>query len=1466
MINKNEVQAVQLSPTARDFYQIWNELLETATKLSKRWDPTSTNESDPGIVLLKVLTAIADKLNYTVDKNILEAFMPSATQEEAMRKLCDMLVYNMKYYQSATTEIQISYTGEDELDANTGLTIPQFVNIKNTDEDVNYVTVEATTLYNDNPMKTVEAIEGALVEVETEDDENKVTTLNLDDNNRFYFPETQVAENGIFVTNSTDGAGTPDFSENNLWTKVDNLNTQPLNTRCYKFGYDSKKNIPYIQFPDDINAIIADGLYINYIRTSGINGNISARFLNTIEFTEDTESAENNLLVASNFSVTNTKIANNGRNQETLNDAYNNYKKTIGTFDTLVTCRDYMNKIYQMTVSTTDTTPLVSNVIVSDIRDDINRAIELCSFNEFGICYVDQSLTNAEQHTYIDKDDPSKTATVIEYVDKINHFDLILYPFHIYNNLNTAKDFLNSFKYSAENKTEIIANLDDNKAISHNIVSPDGGEIACIKIYLKLKATITTTKKVNSTEEKSILSAIKSALFNEFNMRKIDFGEELVFDSIYNCIQNADVRIKNVSLDEPIPYVKYCFCDGNEYGTHDTTSTLGRQAYNKLVLKNILAGRVPLFNYDENFEPSFAEAATVSGGTTIRPIQESIVSLESSFTPNVASGITLTENEVIRFRAPSFKTLKTYPAYINYYLHLTSGSIAAEPAIFITLQNYFNTDSKVTAYAQYCYDKNLIGASDKPLEQKTYNTFPSQTTVTNRLFKETSGILTLVSSSTFVAGSSYYHLNLKSLDCVAALNRWIKSTFTSAQVDNLTDPETELGLYRKGSYHDNPGYLTTAEGLRFARTDNYVSSADDEWNTYYVPSDLGKDASYFGIANGEEYLLKAGEYLLINYTESSSVSDQETGTIKNIVYKGGISNDPIIIRPSGFTDKLISSENYRKSHSFSKTSGFSFEGYRPAGLFSLGTSEQIELRQKIEVTLDDPLCYLYWIRNDDSNEESDIYSTFTFNESYVIDGVTVPNCAYELKDGEYLFYTDKNKTDMAFYGKGTLIVKGANTPVLKKKITSELLTAEDIITYGLAATINWVQVDLSGVDASLLVKEYQYVNLTKDDKLISLSGASSSILNKEWKPCTNASFLLSSETNTQELPKLKTNDKWEVCSLLEFNMGPTITQTLGPNDTIVARSSTQTGAGTSYSNTSLKSNYLCQTSRTSLKFEASDNFMLKPFTLATPVIGGGETGSAVPLNNFGKNWTNVDLSLKTSGQQLYTKLATYIPTNNHFGLIMFYYVDEKAGSTAAEIHTQNAYLTFAPSLTPSGTTPKLTIYNYPNLSEETWWDETLYVDSSKYYLKPGINVVRVPVSGKISIYTDKEQKSTLTISNLDLVVKDIDGGLGINERLDYYEILQTTTTINKNTTQAMIDLCAEINKIDKEHIFYYNTYIENSIAIDLNTLEKDPSEYETLEDPKAWYDANNTANKFVISELDADYLDTGITIAKTSKI
>ena len=621
MITKNEVLTLNLSPTKKDFVQIWNELLEVAGKLSERWDPTSTNESDPGIVLLKALTGIADKLNYNIDKNILEAFMPTAAQEDSMRKLCEMMGYNIKYLQSATTNVTIRYSNpspseEEDNILKMGLALPKFTTLSSANDEISYFTTNQLDLYisKTSPKITVECMEGQVVKCESLNKEGIITINQLTDNNRFYLPEIQIAENGVFVYNVARGTNNS-LVDGNVWKRVDNLNTQSRMSYVFKFGYDSYEGRPYIEFPDDVSELISDGLFIYYTRTRGVNGNISPRTLTQISLPVGEPW---NKVSTESFTVENTLAANNGSNIETINDAYNNFKKTIGTFETLVTCRDYMNKIYSMVSS--DNRPYVSNILVTDIRNDLNRAITICSCDDSGICYKEKPLTvrkatetykpvfNAEDKCWyigLEKG-PIKITTenkanyisdsankfnaevtgIVSSVDDywvitqntnvfktnlstmpkeenlIDHFDLVFYPYKNYNQITSnVKDILpvyeNSFKYSESNLDVIKSRLSENKDIAHNITKPRPGDILSINNYLRLNAFIATTTKITVEEGEFIIDKIKVALANAFNMRKLDFGEEIPFDSILDVIEHADPRIKVASLAEPTLYTTY---------------------------------------------------------------------------------------------------------------------------------------------------------------------------------------------------------------------------------------------------------------------------------------------------------------------------------------------------------------------------------------------------------------------------------------------------------------------------------------------------------------------------------------------------------------------------------------------------------------------------------------------------------------------------------------------------------------------------------------------------------------------------------------------------------------------------------------------------------------------------------------------------------------------------------------------
>ena len=476
--------------------------------------------------------------------------------------------------------------------------------------------------------------------------------------------------------------------------------------------------MPYIQFPEDISTLIEDGLKIEYIRTSGISGNVSARTLSKVALAKEIETKQSDengdpvKISADDLIAVNTQATTNGANPETINAAYNNYKKIIGTFDTLVTCRDYMNKIYNLYNEETNV-PIVSNVIVSDIRDDINRAHVLCSFNEYGITYIDKANTNTEGGK------------------EINNFELLLYPFKTVYGVNNSSEYESSFKIDKTVVDPLIKpGIEESKTISHEIETPKDTEIACIKNYLKLNARITTTYKVNTIEEESILKNIYTNIYKNFNMRQIDFGEDIPYDLILSCIEEADERIKNVSLDEPIIYTKFMFVDGNEYDCIDNsldnnkTEDVVKRAYNKLLLRNVLAGRVPLFKYNTDFKPGLNESL-VDGNTFIlsSASAKKITSVSSQCTIDTSgvsesNPITLTENEVIQFRAPNFITEITYPAFAQYHLILdpsdkiidknTEYQLGNNEKLYIMYTSESTTDSSTDVVKSIFYDQGAI--------------------------------------------------------------------------------------------------------------------------------------------------------------------------------------------------------------------------------------------------------------------------------------------------------------------------------------------------------------------------------------------------------------------------------------------------------------------------------------------------------------------------------------------------------------------------------------------------------------------------------------------------------------------------------------------------------------------------------------------------------------------------------------
>lgn len=617
-----------MSYTNKDFASIFRELLQIVPQVTSKWNPQNSNEADPGVVLLKLMAVIADKLNYNVDKNILETFPQSVTQMASARQLYSALGYSMKWYMSATTNISMKYNKGSNTELPDSVIVPKFTMVTNDDGTVVYTLlgedfVKDTQFTNDNQIHLIDAIEGVINRVDV-NGSTTITLANLDSDFRIYLPNIYVAQNGIFITNQ----GQNNFDS---WRRVDNLQSESLNQTVYKFGITDDQSGCYLEFPQDIANVIGSGLNIYYITSHGVHGNVSANNLTRFysDFTVQKDNATVNL--TDNFFINNPSASTNGEDVESIEDAYRNYRKTIGTFDTLVTCRDYQNALYSLQ-------NILSNVVVSDRSNDINHSIPIVTFD---------GTTD-------------KKVITQPFASKMTAFDLAVYALKPMSDAVNEKTFNDTFTPISSNVfwQDEISNF---KSVEHDYVDVSSALTYIFENFFTLQGKVLTNYKVNKTEASDIENNIRLALWKSLNASKMTFGEQPEYSDLVDKIKNADTRIRDVVLDEP-RYVLRRLKPGDG-GVVDIPENSGDTTDKELLARLVLNGTVQLYQFDERYTPDYGQI----NPKLVENIQT--ISTEASIAvPAVPKDAfyTLRKNEVVQALAPSYITTVTYTAYTDY--------------------------------------------------------------------------------------------------------------------------------------------------------------------------------------------------------------------------------------------------------------------------------------------------------------------------------------------------------------------------------------------------------------------------------------------------------------------------------------------------------------------------------------------------------------------------------------------------------------------------------------------------------------------------------------------------------------------------------------------------------------------------------------------------------------------------------
>ena len=703
-----------MSYTNKDFNSIYAELLDVADKISPEWHPSTSNESDPGVLLLKLDAILADKLNYNIDKNILEVFPDSVTQYPNARQIFEQCGYNMKHYQAA--EVIVSLTLDNEPNADNfnedeparTYTLPRFTMLTDKDKSVIYTIVDPDIILKSDGLQCeFRALQGVKTDLVL-NNERLITYSNLDYNNRIYFKQINVAENGIFIRSASDSQ--VDYNE---WKKVDNLYTEAPMTKCYKFGVDRDSSKCYIEFTPDIAALIGEGLYITYLTTDGLSGNIGRNTISkfypgeiiasmTQEQTNpnlDLADASDIAISADNVYIVNNLPSVNGKNPETISEARKNYMRVKNTFNTLVSLQDYTNFLL--------TSDEVGNGFVCDRTTDIRSSAKVVTYDGF-----DESIKTCFRKS---SDDATK--------DEMNAFNLKIYATKNIYPVTSTDAFELTFDQAPSGYIYNLRDaMEEIKCIQHDFIEHKAEQIVNIQLRYPIIARIMPASKLELSQQLEIQQKIIKNLISKLNATEITFGSEISYEDIYDTILKSDSRIRAATLDD-ITYTPYIIYSTNVRGEYnsmelcpelkvasdgkDLTSDeiLHNEFWREIKAKCILAGYSDLFKRKDNFTQMVSMADTNS----VKSISQLTTNTELSATiKDKVATVKLEDNESIYLTIPSYITEMSFGNNCKYFYKLNK-TVSKDEIYQLTGDDEYimfcwTEDSESTApyyYAQY---------------------------------------------------------------------------------------------------------------------------------------------------------------------------------------------------------------------------------------------------------------------------------------------------------------------------------------------------------------------------------------------------------------------------------------------------------------------------------------------------------------------------------------------------------------------------------------------------------------------------------------------------------------------------------------------------------------------------------------------------------------------------------------------
>lgn len=1120
--------------TNKDFVSIYEELLNLGKELSYKWDPTQTNESDPGLVLIKEKAIVGDKNNYNIDKNILQAFPDTVTEEKVARQLFAQLGYKMPWYLGATTKISFKWIGET-LNESDRIEIPKYSMVTDSESKYVYTIVEPVLINRTtkNYTVSVNAIQGIYTQFKVSGN-SRITTANIDYNNRLYLEDYNIAQNGIFIQNI-------DSTESN-WEQVDNIQLYSSGSYIYEFNVDPSTNMCYIEFPKDYEELIGSGINVSYILTDGENGNVSSKVIDTF-YNDVTITFRNESIVLNeeNIKFYNTESASNGSNPDSLTAAYNGYKKTVGTFNTLVTLRDYINSIYN--------SGLVSNVQVSDRFHDIQTTYQILTdrsgINTLETYFLPKGENNSISFQKILKSSkPTWTPnTYYTYSPTIgfqlqdsepqdwntNYFnyyviyqkdvDLTAYDLRLYLlkssgtqlNLSSYKRGFELEPSNSETSEKVKSYINESQCVSHDFkdILPN---IPCMfRNIFPLNIKIIPQYKLNDTQQLDLQLKIFSALIESLQAKNMNFGEEPNYEFIYNTILDSDSRIKTIILDDFIytTYAVYWDVEANEFKYVPVSDFNDAN----IIVRDTKADLQDLVDNDTNIvddikntiiEPKYNYLYIAKYGDHTGPIT---AETPVSYTCYIYPG---NDDSDDKESGGIETTLIEYSDKIQEFRKdIISKNVLAGNTTLFKQDNQFkynilqNTKEvqqdvgKVTTELQIAPMGGVLGGTgiDNIDDGKTiYEITPAITDYPGDPNSQGSYVLK-ENESVQIYGPSFRTITSYSNYIKFLLVLENATGFTYEPIPSQSIPNLQISL-------SNPVYIYDDDEDTYVRyTSNAVIDYDKEDGSTGTGNIKAAAAAGYiiiykrvesrDILLNTEYELRGQDKLYIFYRDV----DEDNAPYRYRVYEAGkIVKPNFTLIANSLTDTLTDGITVKQLVSnVIGTSGniiYSPDPRSPFGVINsfygdrnLSGTKTLELRElnETEFKANSGRRY-YWVTNTTSLDGDKKYYSLTLNKVSEDSNVIYE---YILKNNEYFIHTDPEFTSYEILGSGTLIryIKNKNSETESSSITEKVEVVENYLieTEGLPA---FQAQTITLTAGNILVREQQVYNLVENNRII----------------------------------------------------------------------------------------------------------------------------------------------------------------------------------------------------------------------------------------------------------------------------------------------------------------------------------------------------------------------------------------------